>query len=217
MIDAQKLLGVGIHDRALGFSPTARRALKEVLAGDFAGSIEFLARTSRPPISANPGCSNPPPCGAWPAFARSPLIGPGVPDIRPSPTRAASFPTGSFGSRSGACSGLRTKSALETAENGAPSRGAALAQRHGRGLEAAFPGQPASTLDLGGHTHDGGAGPGRGVERQGRTLVTNAGSHGKFLAVLDLDVQKAGASPTTATGSCPFFATCCRRTAKWRD
>ena len=38
---------------------------------------------------------------------------------------------------------------------------------------------------LGGHTHD-------GVPRPvviGRTLVTNAGSHGKFLAVLDLDVK----------------------------
>ena len=38
---------------------------------------------------------------------------------------------------------------------------------------------------LGGHTHDGVPAP----ALVGRTLVTNAGSHGKFLAVLDLDVQ----------------------------
>src|SRR5205823_3556305 len=41
---------------------------------------------------------------------------------------------------------------------------------------------------LGGHTHD-------GVPRPvvvGKTLVTNAGSHGKFLALLDLDVGSGG-------------------------
>jgi S-sulfosulfanyl-L-cysteine sulfohydrolase len=38
---------------------------------------------------------------------------------------------------------------------------------------------------LGGHTHDGVPAP----VRVGETLVTNAGSHGKFLAVLDLDVR----------------------------
>ena len=38
---------------------------------------------------------------------------------------------------------------------------------------------------LGGHTHDGVPAP----VLVGRTLVTNAGSHGKFLAVLDLDVK----------------------------
>ena len=40
---------------------------------------------------------------------------------------------------------------------------------------------------LGGHTHDGVPAP----MVVGRTLVTNAGSHGKFLAVLDLDVKGA--------------------------
>ncbi|HEV8096252.1 MAG TPA: thiosulfohydrolase SoxB [Burkholderiales bacterium] len=38
---------------------------------------------------------------------------------------------------------------------------------------------------LGGHTHDGVPAP----VRVGETLVTNAGSHGKFVAVLDLDVR----------------------------
>ena len=38
---------------------------------------------------------------------------------------------------------------------------------------------------LGGHTHDGVPAP----VAVGETLVTNAGSHGKFLAVLDLDVR----------------------------
>ena len=41
---------------------------------------------------------------------------------------------------------------------------------------------------LGGHTHDGVPAP----VLVGRTLVTNAGSHGKFVAVLDLDVATGG-------------------------
>src|SRR5258708_35068288 len=42
---------------------------------------------------------------------------------------------------------------------------------------------------LGGHTHDGVPAPVVVSNAKGRTLVTNAGSHGKFLAVLDLDVK----------------------------
>ncbi|TMH32630.1 MAG: thiosulfohydrolase SoxB, partial [Betaproteobacteria bacterium] len=41
---------------------------------------------------------------------------------------------------------------------------------------------------LGGHTHDGVPAP----VVVGRTLVTNAGSHGKFVALLDLDVGPGG-------------------------
>ena len=41
---------------------------------------------------------------------------------------------------------------------------------------------------LGGHTHDGVPAPIAVENASGRTLVTNAGSNGKFLAVLDLDV-----------------------------
>ena len=42
---------------------------------------------------------------------------------------------------------------------------------------------------LGGHTHDGVPAPTVVANAGGRTLVTNAGSNGKFLAVLDLDVR----------------------------
>ena len=42
---------------------------------------------------------------------------------------------------------------------------------------------------LGGHTHDGVPQPIAVSNSRGRTLVTNAGSNGKFLAVLDLDVK----------------------------
>ena len=42
---------------------------------------------------------------------------------------------------------------------------------------------------LGGHTHDGVPAPVVVANRGGQTLVTNAGSNGKFLAVLDFDVR----------------------------
>jgi sulfur-oxidizing protein SoxB len=44
---------------------------------------------------------------------------------------------------------------------------------------------------LGGHTHDGVPAPSMVENKSGKTLVTNAGSNGKFLGVLDLEV-KAG-------------------------
>ena len=42
---------------------------------------------------------------------------------------------------------------------------------------------------LGGHTHDGVPRPSSVTNRGGKTLVTNAGCNGKFLAVLDLEVR----------------------------
>ena len=45
---------------------------------------------------------------------------------------------------------------------------------------------------LGGHTHDGMPSPTLVENAGGRTLVTNAGSNGKFLAVLDLDIGAGG-------------------------
>jgi len=42
---------------------------------------------------------------------------------------------------------------------------------------------------MGGHTHDGIPAPTIVKNRSGQTLVTNAGSNGKFLGVLDLDVK----------------------------
>ena len=45
---------------------------------------------------------------------------------------------------------------------------------------------------LGGHTHDGVPAPTLVENASGKTLVTNAGSNGKFLALLDLDIGDAG-------------------------
>lgn len=47
---------------------------------------------------------------------------------------------------------------------------------------------------LGGHTHDAVPKPTVVGNRAGKTVVTNAGSNGKFLAVLDLDLRKGAVS-----------------------
>ncbi len=49
---------------------------------------------------------------------------------------------------------------------------------------------------LGGHTHDAVPQPTAVVNSGGKTLVTNAGSSGKFLAVLDLDIGKGSVKDT---------------------
>ena len=63
---------------------------------------------------------------------------------------------------------------------------------------------------LGGHTHDALPKPIPVKSAGGTTWVTNAGSHGKFLAVLDLDIQPDG-SGICVIACCRFFPTCWNR------
>jgi S-sulfosulfanyl-L-cysteine sulfohydrolase len=58
---------------------------------------------------------------------------------------------------------------------------------------------------LGGHTHDAVPQPSVVTNSRGKTLVTNAGSSGKFLAVLDLDLGK-GAVKNSRYRLLPIFA-----------
>jgi len=60
---------------------------------------------------------------------------------------------------------------------------------------------------LGGHTHDAIPLPITVTNAGGITLVTNAGSNGKFLGVLDLDLARAR-SPMCATGCCRCSRSC---------
>jgi sulfur-oxidizing protein SoxB len=59
---------------------------------------------------------------------------------------------------------------------------------------------------LGGHTHDGVPAPVVVKNAGGQTLVTNAGSNGKFLGVLDLDVRKGGKVTDFRYKLLPVFA-----------
>ena len=67
---------------------------------------------------------------------------------------------------------------------------------------------------LGGHTHDGMPVASIVKNKGGQTIVTNAGSNGKFPAVLDRrEEQEGGGLPHT--GCCPCSPTCCRRIRRW--
>ena len=98
---------------------------------------------------------------------------------RRSPTRGISFPTGRSASR---------KRALQSSIDEVRAKGAkavVLLSHNGMDVDLKLAGRVRG-LDaiLGGHTHDAVPQP----VRVGKTLVTNAGSNGKFLAVLDLQV-----------------------------
>ena len=62
---------------------------------------------------------------------------------------------------------------------------------------------------LGGHTHDAVPRTGGGDERRrDARCVTNAGSNGKFLGVLDLDVQRGQGARAASTACCRCSPTC---------
>ena len=60
---------------------------------------------------------------------------------------------------------------------------------------------------LGGHTHDAVPQPIAVTNAGGVTLVTNAGSNGKFLAVLDLDLAKGKVSRRALPAAAGVFRT----------
>jgi sulfur-oxidizing protein SoxB len=68
---------------------------------------------------------------------------------------------------------------------------------------------------LGGHTHDGVPAPVVVKNAGGKTLVTNAGSNGKFLGVLDFDV-KDGKVADFRYKLLPVFANCLPADPRWR-
>ena len=68
---------------------------------------------------------------------------------------------------------------------------------------------------LGGHTHDGVPQPSESRNRGGKTLVTNAGSNGKFLGVLDFDVRDGKVADDSLSAAAGVRATCCRPIPRW--
>ena len=61
---------------------------------------------------------------------------------------------------------------------------------------------------LGGHTHDAVPQPVAVTNAGGKTLVTNAGSNGKFLAVLDLELGKGKVSGRALSSAAGVFRNC---------
>jgi sulfur-oxidizing protein SoxB len=180
MIDAQKLLGVDIMTGHWEFTYGADR-VKQVVERDFAGRIDFLAQNVKTADFGDPVFKpyvirpiNGVPVGIiGQAFPYTPIANPRY-----------FVPEWTFGIQ---------EEALQAIVHEARSKGAqavVLLSHNGMDVDLKLASR-VTGIDaiLGGHTHDGVPQPSIVSNSAGKTIVTNAGSNGKFLAVLDLDVR----------------------------
>lgn len=180
MVDACKLLGVNAMTGHWEFTQGADR-VREIVDKDFAGQIDFLAHNVQTREFADPVFSDHvvkelngvPVAIIGQAFPHTAIAHP-----------AHFVPDWSFGLQE---EKLR-KLALSVRAKGA--KVVVLLSHNGMDVDQKL----ASRVEgidviLGGHTHDAIPLPVWVKNRSGRTLVTNAGSNGKFVGVVDLDVR----------------------------
>jgi sulfur-oxidizing protein SoxB len=205
MVDACKLLGVDIMAGHWEFTLGDKRVL-EIVEKDFKGKIDFVAQNIKTtdfgdkvfePYSLRE-MNGVKVAVIGQAFPYTPIANP-----------RWMIPDWTFGIQDE----RDAEDGRRGARQGRPGRRRALAQRHGRRPQD---GLRVTGIDaiLGGHTHDGVPQPVIVKNAGGQTLVTNAGSNGKFLGVLDFDVRD-GKIRTSATSCCRCSPTCCRPTRRW--
>ncbi|MBP8307082.1 MAG: thiosulfohydrolase SoxB [Burkholderiaceae bacterium] len=181
MVDACKLLGVDMMTAHWEFTYGANR-VKEIIEEDFAGRIEFLAQNVKTTDFEDP---------VFKPYALRDMNGVSVAVIgqafpyTPIANPRHFVPEWSFGIQDDRMQKMvdevRGKGAqvvVVLSHNGMDVD-LKMASRV-RGIDAI----------LGGHTHDGVPEPVVVANAGGKTLVTNAGSNGKFLGVLDFDVKQ---------------------------
>jgi len=180
MIDASKLLGVDVMTGHWEFTYGAER-VRQVVDTDFKGSIDFIAQNV---VTADFGD---------PVFAaytlreqngvRVAVVGQAFP-YTPIANPRYFVPDWTFGIR---------EQEMQKVVDEVRAKGAqvvVLLSHNGMDVDLKLASR-VTGIDaiLGGHTHDGVPAPTLVDNTRGRTLVTNAGCNGKFLAVLDLDVR----------------------------
>ncbi len=180
MVDAGKLLGVDVMTGHWEFTLGADR-VKAVVDGDFKGAVDFVAQNIKTQDFGDPvfpshvikTINGVPVAIIGQAFPYTPIANPRY-----------FVPEWTFGIQD------ETLQKVVDEARGKGAQVVVLLSHNGmdvdlklatrvRGIDAI----------LGGHTHDGVPAPTRVANAGGTTLVTNAGSNGKFLAVLDLDVK----------------------------
>ena len=180
MVDAAKLLGVNMMSAHWEFTLGARR-VQQIIDRDLKGRIEFLAQNVR---TADFGDL------VFAPYAMRQMNGVQVAVIgqafpyTPIANPRYLIPDWSFG--------IQDEN-LQKVVDEARAKGAkvvVLLSHNGMDVDLKVASR-VSGIDaiLGGHTHDGVPAPVIVRNRSGQTLVTNAGSNGKFLAVLDFDVR----------------------------
>jgi sulfur-oxidizing protein SoxB len=182
MVDACKLLGVDVMTGHWEFTFGAER-VKEIVDKDFAGKVDFVAQNVKTTDFGDPVFK--------PYVIRTingvqvAIVGQAFP-YTPIANPRYFVPEWTFGIQ---------EEELQKVVDEARGKGAqavVLLSHNGMDVDLKLASR-VTGIDaiLGGHTHDGVPQPTLVANRGGRTLVTNAGSNGKFLGVLDLDV-KAG-------------------------
>jgi sulfur-oxidizing protein SoxB len=182
MVDAQKLLGVDVATGHWEFTYGADR-VKEIVEKDFAGKIDFVAQNVKTADFGDPvfksyvmrTINGVPVAIIGQAFPYTPIANPRY-----------FVPEWTFGIR---------EEEMQQVVDEARAKGAqavVLLSHNGMDVDLKLASRVRG-IDaiLGGHTHDGVPQPTLVANRGGKTIVTNAGSNAKFLAVLDFDV-KAG-------------------------
>ncbi len=180
MVDATRLLGVDIMTGHWEFTYGAER-VQQLVQGALAGRIEFLAHNVKTRDFGDPVFK--------PYSLREmngaivAVIGQAFP-YTPIANPAWLVPDWTFGIQE------QELQAMIDEVRGKGAQAVVLLSHNGMDVDLKLASR-VTGLDaiLGGHTHDGMPVPVSVANRSGRTLVTNAGSNGKFLGVLDMDVQ----------------------------
>ena len=180
MVDAAKLLGVDVMTGHWDFTYGEER-IKTIVEKDFAGKIDFLAQNVKTSDFGDP-VFKPYVIKEMNGVAVA-IIGQAFP-YTPIANPAWLTPNWTFGIR---------ESEMQETVNEARAKGAqavVLLSHNGMDVDLKMASR-VTGIDaiLGGHTHDGVPVPVIVKNPGGQTIVTNAGSNGKFLGVLDLDVK----------------------------
>jgi sulfur-oxidizing protein SoxB len=183
MIDASKLLGVDVMTAHWEFTHGADR-VKEVVAKDFAGKIDFLAQNVRTADFDDP---------VFPSYVIRRINGVPVAIIGQAfPYTPIANPRHFVADLTFGIQEERLQSVVsEVRAKGV--KAVVLLSHNGMDVDLKLASR-VTGIDaiLGGHTHDAVPEPILVRNKRGTTLVTNAGSNGKFLAVLELDVNDSG-------------------------
>ncbi len=196
MIDASKLLGVDIMTGHWEFTYGAKR-VQEVLAKDFKGQVEFLAQNVRTADFDDP---------VFKAYTLREINGAPVAII------GQAFPYTPIANPRHLVAdwtfGIQEERLQRTVDDARKKGAHAVVLLSHNGMDTDLKlASRVTGIDaiLGGHTHDAVPQPVIVKNRGGTTLVTNAGSNGKFLAVLDLDVR-GGSVKSSQYRLLPVFA-----------
>ena len=180
MVDACKALGVDVMTAHWEFTYGARR-VQQIVEKDLKGHIEFVAQNVRTtdfedPVFASHALrevNGVPVAIIGQAFPYTPIANP-----------RHLIPEWTFGIQDERLQGIVDEVRAKGAQV------VVLLSHNGMDVDLKLASRVGGIdVILGGHTHDGVPVPVPVANARGRTLVTNAGSNGKFLGVLDLDVR----------------------------